>query len=285
MNPADPRRQPDVTPRNRTVLESVEDIRAQIRGAAAAREPTASPARPAEPDQDATPFRPALRPSMGLLYVMDDGEDASEILRIRTSSFTIGRVEGNLTIPHDSGISGRHAEISRRYENAEHVWYLTDLRSTNGTFVRAASITLAHEQEFLIGTHRYRFEAPAPSLPPEPAGADAGGTRKWEAIPGAQAIAAWKPVLLDVSPGRAGPPFPLAEQEYWLGRDPRVSSIVIDDPLADRRHARLFRDEKNRWMIANNRSRNGLWARIDEVKLGRGGLFQCGEQRFFFKVL
>ena len=70
-----------------------------------------------------------------------------------------------------------------------------------------------------------------------------------------------------------------------MGRDPSQCSIVVDDPMVDRRHARVYRDEKNRWIIANARSRNGLWARIQEVGLGRGGFFQCGEQRFFFKVL
>ena len=42
--------------------------------------------------------------------------------------------------------------------------------------------------------------------------------------------------------------------------------------MVDRRHARMYRDEKNRWIIANARSRNGLWARIQEVSLGRGVL-------------
>ena len=81
-------------------------------------------------------------------------------VRIRPNSFVIGRVEGDLTIPHDGGISGRHAEISRRYENGEHCWYLKDLQSTNGTFVRAATVILSHEQEFLIGSRRFRFELP-----------------------------------------------------------------------------------------------------------------------------
>ena len=32
------------------------------------------------------------------------------------------------------------------------------------------------------------------------------------------------------------------------------ASIVVDDPMVDRRHARVYRDEKNRWIIANARS-------------------------------
>lgn len=285
MNPGDPRGQPGQARRQATVLESVEEIRAQIRGAAFPREPVEVPAGAAEPEQDAKPFRPTLRPSMALLTVLDDGEETGEVLRIRGNSFLIGRVEGNLTIPHDSGISGRHAEISRRFENGEHRWYLKDLQSTNGTFVRAATVILADEQELLIGGRRLRFEVARPSQPAPPAGPEANATRKWEALAGPQSIATGHCAMVDISPGRAGRRFTLTESEYWVGRDPRLCSIVIDDPLVDRKHARLSRDEKNRWVMANARSRNGLWARVEEVALGRGGLFQCGEQRFLFKVL
>src|SRR5438552_2427929 len=100
MNPGDPRGQPGMARRQATVLESVEDLRAQIRGAAVPKEPVDIPAGAAEPDQDAKPFRPTLRPSMAMLTVLDDGEDTGEILRIRGNSFVIGRVEGNLMIPH-----------------------------------------------------------------------------------------------------------------------------------------------------------------------------------------
>jgi len=267
------------------VLESVEDIRAQIRAAVAHKEPVDIPVGTTEPAQDVKPFRPTLRPSMALLCVLDDGEDTGEILRIRASSFVIGRTEGDLLIPHDSGISGRHAEISRRLENGERCWYLKDLQSTNGTFVRAATVILSHGQELLIGCRRFRFDAPAPPSQATPPGPDGNATRKWAVISGPQAIAAWQPTFADISPAGAGQPFPLTEQEYWVGRDPRLCSIVVDDLMVNRKHARLYRDDKNRWTMASAGTRNGLWARIQEVGLGRGGFFQCGEQRFFFKVL
>ncbi|HZW30450.1 MAG TPA: FHA domain-containing protein [Isosphaeraceae bacterium] len=285
MIPGDPRGQPGPARRQGTVLESVEEIRAQIRGAMFLQGSAEVPAGAAEPDQDTKPYRPTLRPSMALLTVLDDGEETGEVLRIRGNSFLIGRVDGNLTIPHDSGISGRHAEISRRFEHGEHRWYLRDLQSTNGTFVRAASVILSPDQEVLIGGCRLRFEVPAASSQPTPPGPEANVTRKWEALAGPQAVATWHPVLVDISPGRAGRRFPLTEPESWVGRDPRLCSIVLDDPMTDRKHARLYRDEKHRWVLANARSRNGLWARIEDVALGRGGAFQCGEQRFLFKVV
>jgi pSer/pThr/pTyr-binding forkhead associated (FHA) protein len=280
--------------RQATVLESVEEIRAQIRGIGVPKEPGAVlPPAAAAPvvtgsggDQDTAAFRPTLRPSMALLHVLDDGEDTGEILRIRPNSFVIGRVEGDLTIPHDGGISGRHVEISRRYENGEHCWYLKDLQSTNGTFVRASTVVLSHEQELLIGGRRFRFEMPVVpgQAPPAPEWAS-NATRKWESLSGSQAALQLQPAIVEVSPGGSGQRFPLRDQENWLGSDRTGCSIVVDDPMVDRRHARVYRDEKNRWIIANARSRNGIWARVQEVNLGRGGFFQCGEQRFFFKVV
>ena len=201
MNPEESRAQPGPAHRQMTVLESVEEIRAQIRGAVTVKDAAKVPAGTAAPIEDATPFRPTLRPSTGLLCVLDDGEDTGETLRIRTSSFVIGRAEGNLLIPHDSAISGRHAEINRRFENGEHRWYLRDMQSTNGTFVRASTIHLSHEQEFLIGGRRFRFEVPV--IPPEPAstGSQPNATRKWQAIPGAQNPSAWHAARREHLPG------------------------------------------------------------------------------------
>jgi len=287
MNSGDPGRQPGAARRQVTVLESVEDIRAQIRGMTGLTELIEVPGPTVVgPEQDTTSYRPTLRPSMALLYVLDDGEDSGEIVRIRANSFVIGRLEGNLTIPHDVGISGRHAEVSRRFENGEHRWYLKDLQSTNGTFVRASTVILNHEQEMLIGSGRFRFEVPAAQSESAPAiESEVNATRKWESLSGSPSVAGLQPALVDISPGRPGRRFPLREQEHWVGRDPSQCAIVINDPMADKKHARIYRDEKNRWIIANARSRNGLWARIQEVGLGRGGFFQCGEQRFFLKVL
>jgi pSer/pThr/pTyr-binding forkhead associated (FHA) protein len=288
MNPGDAGRQPGSARRQATVLESVEEIRAQIRGMTVQEEPIDAPVlvtAAAAEQQDTVAYKPTLRPSMALLHVLDDGADSAEIVRIRANSFVIGRVQGNLTIPHDAGMSGQHAEISRRFENGEHCWYLKDLQSTNGTFVRAATVILSHEQEFLIGSRRFRFELPVVAEQLAAQEPENNATRKWESLGGTGARPAGQPKLVDVSPGRADRRFPVTAGEQWLGRDPTQCSIVVDDPMVDRRHARIFRDEKNRWIIANARSRNGLWARIQEVSLGRGGFFQCGEQRFFCKIL
>jgi pSer/pThr/pTyr-binding forkhead associated (FHA) protein len=268
--------------RNATVLESVEEIRAQLRRPATLKEAVPGAVAPAD---DTRPFRPTLRPPLALLTVLDDGDETGEVLRIRNAVFVIGRVEGDLTVAHDTGMSGRHAELSRRFENGAYRWYLKDLQSTNGTFVRAATVVLYPQQELLIGGRRYRFDAAAPAQPAASVPTQVEGTRKFQALSPAELAAASLPTLVDLSTAGEARRFPLTAQEHWLGRDPRQCSIVVDDPMVDRKHARVYRDGKNRWMIANANSLNGLWARVTEIPLERGGQFQCGEQRFQVRVL
>ncbi|MCA1686517.1 MAG: FHA domain-containing protein [Planctomycetia bacterium] len=291
MKPPDPRENAATGPRRQaTVLESVEEIRAQARRASTAREPAPTAAPPASqaaaPDA-AEPFRPVERPSMALLTVIDDGEDTGEVIRIRGGSFVIGRVEGQLVVPHDGGISGRHAEIVRRPEGGQFRWYLRDLQSTNGTFVRVASVILHPDQEFVIGRRRFRFEpagsAQAPAALPGPGPADA--TRKWQAITPQDIAALTKPALVELTPQGEGPRFPLDEPEVWIGRASDLCRVVVNDPTVDPRHARAYRDSKNRWVLENARSVNGLWVRVQELPLERGGQFQCGEQRFVIRIL
>lgn len=269
-----------------TVLESVDEIRAQVRASATVRESFVPAGQENAPQAGAVrhtqPYRPMNRPNMGLLCVLDDGDDSGELLRIRQSSFVIGRVDGNLVIPHDVGISGRHAELSRRVENGVSTWHLRDLQSTNGTFVRASSVVLYHDQEILICNHQFRMEYAdvGPTTTEQP-----NATRKWDALSRDSISKSAQAFLVEISQGHPIRRHALTAQEYWIGRDPQQCAIVVDDPMIDPRHARLSRDAKNRWVIANNRSLNGVWARIQDVALGRGGYFQCGEQRFFFNVL
>jgi len=269
------------------VLESVDEIRSQLR-ATSKTVPEVSPMARTEGAVKTLPFRPSLRPPMGLLHVFDDGEDTGEVVRVRASSFIIGRVEGDLVIPHDGGISGRHAEIVRRVENGTTAWILRDLNSTNGTFVRASTVILHHDQEVLIGGIAFRFSAPAQGFDAvDPNVPEGNATRKFEGLSraGVARPSSPPPTLTEMAEGEKPLHFTLTQNEQWLGRDPRQCSMVIDDPTVDPRHARIYRDDQDRWVMASERSRNGLWARVQEAALGRGGYFQCGEQRFLFKVL
>jgi pSer/pThr/pTyr-binding forkhead associated (FHA) protein len=287
MKPTDPREGGER--RHATVLESVEEIRAQARQSATVRESLPDthlvPAAPAPGAVAPTePFRPVDRPPMALLTVLDDDGESGETVRLRAATFVIGRVDGDLVIPHDGGISGRHAEISRRAEGGHFRWYLRDLQSTNGTFARASQVILHHGQEVLIGRTRLRFEAALSAPQPAPAPGAVAATRKWQAGPAQEAAAAAKASLVELTLAGEGRRFALTEPETWVGRDPR-GKVVLNDPTVDPQHARAYRDPKGRWVLANARSLNGLWVRVDEVPLDRGGQFQCGEQRFLVKVV
>jgi pSer/pThr/pTyr-binding forkhead associated (FHA) protein len=300
MKPPDPHDRPAVPPRNVTMVESIDEIRAQIRGRQTMKEPIPStfaqatsppvsfaqaPSQAAAVD-DTARFQPVHRPATAALIIFDDGDDEGETVRIRRESFIIGRVQGDLVIAHDGNISGKHAEIVRRLEGGRWHWYLRDLQSTNGTFVRVAGGILRDGQEILIGGNCYRFESShiddSSATSAEP-GAPAA-TRKFAGGSIAQVAAQMSPALVALTSDGDGRRFALDRAEQWVGRDPAQSSIVLEDPLVSPRHARIYRDPKGKWMIQNNRSLNGIWMRITEASLEKGGQFQCGEQRFQLKL-
>ena len=268
-----------------TVLESADEIRQAVRDA---RNPTSS-GKERSGDEASTPeqslatqsFRPRNRPPMAILSVRFDGEEDGQEIAVFTSPFVIGRVEGNLVIDHDSEISGRHAELVRLFDNGRHYWQLRDLQSTNGTFVRASLAFMKDQQEIHLGGRRYRFET-------EYSADDSGknshpATRKVQQAPTA---AEQKPLasLVEVGESSCETRFAVTSNENWIGRDPRLSSIVLDDPMVSPRHARLYRDKQNRWLLANAKSQNGIWLRINRIELGTTAQFQLGEQRFSIRV-
>jgi hypothetical protein len=244
-----------------TVLESIDELLDASPLDPTRIEPPALPPSPGSKGQPDRPrFRPSLRPPMALLCVFDDSLGSGETVRIRIPSFVIGRVEGNLVIPHDGGMSGRHAEIARRLVDDRYRWSLRDLGSTNGTFVRTARALLRDGQVLLIGGMRYRFDVPGEA-------------------------ATLVPRLVEVKPQGEGQAFPLTGSETWIGRDPRQCALVFDRPLVSPRHALIQARRRGHWMIQNAGSCDGLWLRVQEIALGRGGQFQCGEQRFLIRIL
>lgn len=262
-----------------TRLESVEEIRRATRV-----ERLPQQDEPAAAD-DTQVFRPALRPPTALLCVLFDGREDGEWRRICQPSFIIGRVEGDLVIPHDNMISTRHAEISHRRDGEKYRWYLSDLQSTNGTYVRVGRSVLNSGQEILIGRRRYRFsegrERPGNPSAEEAKPADRPrGTTEWRTV----AAADLSPNLVELTNEGEGARLSLAKPDVWLGRDSKQCDYVIDDLLVSPRHARVYRDEQSRWVIANNGSRNGVWLRVNRVPLAASGQFQVGEQRFIIRI-
>ena len=269
-----------------TVLESADEIRRAIDDARNAPQSAKDSSDASFPSSDRSAetqlYRPRNRPPMAILRLHFDGQEDGQEIAVFTSPYVIGRIEGNLVVEHDSEISGRHAELVRQSEDGRHFWQLRDLKSTNGTFVRAGLAMMKDQQEIHIGSKRYRFETAESGA--EPVQHNQFATRKSHALPPA---GQQRPLasLVDVSDPAHETRFVLTSDEAWIGRDSRLCSIVLDDPMVSPRHARLYRDKKNRWLLANAKSLNGIWLRVNRIELGATAQFQIGEQRFSFRIL
>jgi pSer/pThr/pTyr-binding forkhead associated (FHA) protein len=256
-----------------TRLESVEDIRR------AARQSHPGTSVEHAPQTAVQRFRPSGRPPLALLCVLDDGSEKGEFVRIRGNRLVIGRQEGDVVIPHDEQMSGRHAEVGRQLVGGAWVWSVNDLNSTNGSFVRVSSALLKHGQEVLLGSRRYRFEVVPAS---EPTIALPLATQGWQAAVPAPSRA---PLLVEMTPSGDGKRWSLTQPEIWVGRNPAQCALAIPgDPMLNPRHARLFRDNHGLWQLENAGSLNGVWIRFNRLRVEAACQFQLGEQRFLLRI-
>ena len=272
-----------------TRLETDEEVQQALRRyrpapRVAAAPPAPLPASaPAPADDSPPPFRPTQRPPLAVLTVFDDGVDSGETIRIRQDQFVIGRTEGDLLIAHDAQMSGRHAELLRKLHKDRHRWVLSDLGSTNGTFVRVGHALLQHGQEFILGRTRYRFEnnSAQAATDAQPASTNPNTTRPWPAGPERELV----PAVVELLGQASGSRVRVTGGELWLGKDAGHCQVVLrDDLFASARHARIRLDDEGRWLIENNKSVNGVWLRIDRLALKGTCHFLLGEQQFVVHI-
>jgi len=235
-------------------------------------------------DESVVRFRPNQRPPMAMIELLDDGADRGQEFRIRGDSMTIGRSNADIVVPHDSQISGSHVRISRRVVNAEFQWFVTDLSSTNGTFVRVGKTPLQASVPFIIGAFRYAYRPAVSHAASESAEATPVGTRGWQA-PTAADLRHLTAALVRIANDGTEIDFPLHSDEAKIGSDSGRCQIVIsDDPMMSHIHASIQRTDKG-LIIEDNKSLNGLWVAISERRLGNSATFQIGEQRIRFRVI
>src|SRR5208283_55674 len=206
-------------------------------------------------DTDTLDFRPVRRPSMAMLCLLDDGRQEGEWIRLRRDVTVIGRSEGEILIPHETEMSGRHLAITRQADKDRFRWFLNDLDSRNGSFARISKSILRHAQEMLLGGKRYRFNAASAAVTQAPETASQG-TRAFQSVQASDLI----PSLVEITSHGEGQRLFLKQPENWIGRDPGQCSVVLaNDMLVSPRHAKIFRDAKGVWYLENAGSRNGTW--------------------------
>jgi pSer/pThr/pTyr-binding forkhead associated (FHA) protein len=253
------------------------------------------PAGADDANDSALPFRPVNRPPTLILCALDDGaRDDGEWFRVRKPEFRIGRTQGDpdhpndIIIANDNGVSSTHVEIKLRIEDGRYRYYLRDWPSRNGTFVRVSRAALRPDQELLLGARRYVFHAGATASNAQSASeqdfAANKATRGWEAVSSVN-LSQMLPKLVEMTPRGNGHEFALSDGMNVLGTDGSQCTITISgDPFVSSTHARIVKDKKNRWVVENLNSLNGIWLRIDEMALDTGGEFQIGEQRFLVRI-
>jgi pSer/pThr/pTyr-binding forkhead associated (FHA) protein len=236
----------------------------------------------AKSDDSAIIFRPSLRTPMAVLRIYDDDGVHYEEKRIRVRETIIGRADGDVIIPNDRMMSGRHAAITCRFVDQAYRWFLTDLDSTNGTFVKASSCVLEHNSVVILGMHRYRFNmAPKGAIAvDQEIDLENMQTMGWKSV---ESKAPKQPnsTLIRITPeGEAGT-YELAGKHVRIGSDPQQCHLMIsDDPMLGSVHATMTLDEYHRWHLKDESSRNGIWLSVSERRLDGNCKFQLGEQRF-----
>jgi len=229
-----------------------------------------------KPSSEVRVFVPSQRPPTPLLVALDDGSaEQGETWRIRTESFTIGRKEGDAVIHHDPSMSSRHATLvmSRTAKGCR--WVLEDSKSRNGTFIRMRRVPLRHLAVFLIATTRFQFrcadERQAVNDPDLEMTLVAERSRP--------------PVTAELCCLHADgskTSVPLDGELNWLGTDPKMCRVVIQDDFANPRHALLKKEANGGWWLEDADSVNGIWLQVNRAKLSGDSEFRLGEQRFRF---
>ena len=240
-------------------------------------EPAGQPARSDAP----LPYRPANRQPLAGLTVLDDGSrEEGETIRIRDSKFVIGREKGDLSIPFDGDMSGNHAELRCQKQKGRFRWFLIDRKSTNGSFVRAVRASLSRETELIIGGRRYLFQLPEPGK--DVVDTAAVQTQAYRA-PSRSMIEQFVPQLIECGVSDENAKSFAIGGEVYVGGDSRCQITIEDDPFINPRHARLYQDETERWMIEDQKSLNGVWIRVKKFAMDKQTEFQLGQQRFLFQ--
>jgi len=238
----------------------------------------------------------APRPSHGagrlVLIARDGGEGPSYPIGETTD---IGRLEGTIVISEDRYISPRHARISFR----EGAFYLRDLESTNGVFMRipfqgvtqaemssGGEQVLADQDLFLVGQQVLRFDVVKHAEEGFGIASDNGTL-----VFGTPAAPRYARLSQRTVEGVVRDVFHVRKAETVLGRE-QGDIVFPDDPFLSRRHCILRvhgatpasgSAASRRFTLSDLGSSNGTFLQVrEEVRLRPGDHFRIGQQLFRF---
>jgi len=268
-----------------TMLEADDEaarVQAELRRQAMGKNTKDASAKEAA-ESDQVLFRPSKRFPLAVLTVFDDGKRTGEVIRIRSEQFIIGRSEGDLQLMDDAMVSSRHLAIAKRKANGNYSLTISDLQSRNGLFVKISKAPLVDKTEVLIGGGHYQFQAAEGEDGASDDHHDSNAPPQTMAFaPSEQDTAA---CFTELVPGGVGNRLVLTEQEHWVGRNANCDVRRASDQFTADRHAVIRMSSSGRWTIENNKTLNGIWLRMPQVKLepGHNCEFRIGEQLFHLK--
>ncbi len=182
-----------------------------------------APVTPGRVPRAVAPAAPQAPPVIAS-FLVRSGPLRGTRLAVRAPVVNIGRNDYNDLVVSDESVSGNHAKLQRR----EGIWILTDLGSTNGTYVDEEKVIgeypLAPGAGVRFGRVQTLFEPSDDALGVAPAG---GGTRIMPQMAQGQPAAAVEPAAAPVdasearpAPARKGPVVvtggPSAPTSRWL---------------------------------------------------------------------
>lgn len=214
------------------------------------------------------------------ILICDDGSlETGEQVYVRSDRITIGRTKGEITIGHDIAMSATHAEIVREDFGGQHAWVLHDLGSSNGTLARVRRVTLDPNKTILLGSRRYHFESGESAASAAPGGPQPKTVRLDN--PTGSSSGGLASLVENMSPqSTGGKRHPFRHFRVTIGLPGFDNDIQLNDPCIAPLHAVVTRDACGAWQLEAQPSLNGVWVRVNSVRLTHGCLIQCGEQRF-----
>jgi len=217
---------------------------------------------------------PAAGVSAQLVAILKDGSDG-RTFPLASDQVDVGRTEGDIVLPDDPYLSPRHARLAHRPEG----WFLRDLDSVNGIFVRIREpVDLADGDMLLIGQQVLRFETLSDGeLPLGPASLN--GTLVF----GTPEVPRIVRLVQYTTEGVGRDVHYLYRDETVLGRE-NGDIVFTDDPFLSRRHAAITIDRgARRFVLRDLGSSNGTAIRFaGERKLANGDQFRVGRHLFRF---